>query len=193
MRDFLKRRTVVFAGGILVAAVAASGTATAGDSSTGKPVATGATSDNATASAGQRGPRGRRGRRGRRGPAGPQGPAGSNGSNGSNGADGTARAYGLINNNSNSPVLQKAKGNPSVRRSGNGVYCVKVAGIDPSATPAALTQDAAGSFNGTNILLITGNGPVLSSQCTGDEFQFAVIDTNTQNGVNNVSFNFLIP
>lgn len=117
--------------------------------------------------------------KGPRGAAGAQGPAGS------------ARVYGLVNNNGATVKLQKAKGSPSVRRSGNGIFCIKASGISPSDTPIVATEDASGAV--ANVVIATGSGPTISSQCHSDEFQVAIIDVGSGLGANNVSFNFVIP
>lgn len=129
--------------------------------------------------------------RGNIGPQGPQGTAGPQGPAGPAGAAGTARAYGLVNNSSGSPQIQKAKGSPSVRRSGNGIFCIKAAGLDPSNAVLVAQLDASGSLAGF-LTTATGSGAVVSSQCNGDEFQVLVYDANGGTGRNDVSFNFLI-
>jgi hypothetical protein len=73
--------------------------------------------------------------KGKRGPRGPQGPAGANGANGANGAPGTARAYGLVTSQSSaacSPncTLSLSSGISNVTRTGTGLYCVFVPGVD---------------------------------------------------------------
>ena len=217
MRSLFKRRATAFATGIFVMAVAVAGTAGAGVGGGNGPEAKSAGDD--VASAAQRGPRGKRGpqgdrgprgRRGRtgpagpvgpggptgpagpqgvQGPAGPVGPAGPTGANGANGADGSARAYGLVNNSTGTPVMQKSKGSPSVRRSGNGIFCIKVGGIDPANTVLLAQIDASGSLAGF-VTAVTGNGPVVSSQCNSDEFQVLTYDANGGTGRNDISFAF---
>jgi hypothetical protein len=133
-----------------------------------------------------------KGNTGPQGPQGPQGPAGQNGANGSNGADGSARAYGLVNNSTGSPVMQKSKGGPSVRRSGNGVFCIKAGGIDPTSNVILTQLDASGGLSGF-VTTATGFGAVVSSQCGSDEFQVLVYDANGGAPQNDESFAFLSP
>jgi hypothetical protein len=129
---------------------------------------------------------------GPQGPQGAQGPAGSQGSQGPAGAAGTARAFGLVNNSSGTPQMQKSKGGPTVRRSGNGIFCVTASGIDPSSNVIIPNIDASGSLAGL-VTVVTGFGAVFSQQCTGSEFQVVTYDANNGTGRNDVSFNFLIP
>lgn len=73
--------------------------------------------------------------KGKRGPRGPQGPPGTNGTNGANGAPGTARAYGLVSSESSSSCspnceLSLSSGISNVTRTGTGLYCVFVPGVD---------------------------------------------------------------
>lgn len=185
MRGLLRRSSKTVLVAVAAAVFASAATATAA-----KLIVTSANIKNGTIQVIDISKKAQKKLKGNVGPQGPQGPAGANGSNG---ADGTARGYGLVNNTGAVAKLQKAKGITAVRRSGNGIFCLKGAGLDPNTLPMVLTQDFAGDVNGSNILLGTGSGPIISSQCNGDEFQAVVFDTNTGNGVNNVSFTFLIP
>lgn len=133
-----------------------------------------------------------KGAKGPAGPAGPQGGQGAQGPAGTNGADGSARAFGLVNNSTGTPQMQKSKGGPTVRRSGNGIFCIKVAGIDPSSNVLIAQIDASGSLSGL-VTTATGSGAVVSSQCNSDEFQVLAYDANNGLGRNDVSFNFAIP
>jgi hypothetical protein len=96
--------------------------------------------------------------KGKRGPAGPQGPAGANGANGANGAPGTARAYGLVTSQSGvacSPncTLSLSSGISNVTRTGVGLYCVFVPGVDAhnvsAVADAAFGPTASPEGNGT--------------------------------------------
>lgn len=84
----------------------------------------------------------------KRGPAGPQGPQGPAGASG---APGTARAYGLIAGHTISPCspnceLSHDSGITNVTRTGTGLYCVFVPGVDAHLVSAV--ADAA--FGPTN-------------------------------------------
>jgi hypothetical protein len=129
---------------------------------------------------------------GPQGPTGPTGATGGQGPQGPAGADGTARAYGLVNNASATPVMQKSKGGPTVRRSGNGIFCITVSGIDPASNVIVPQIDASGSLAGL-VTVVSGFGAVFSQQCTGTEFQVVTYDANNGAGRNDVSFNFVIP
>ena len=121
-------------------------------------------------------------------PAGPAGPAGAPGAPG---APGTARAFGFVDNSSLSPVISKAKGGPTVRRSGNGVFCITAPGIDPAQTSMVAVASAKSQAVG---LILVGSGLAFSQQCTGSEFQIITMDpTNFNVGRNDVSFEFIIP
>ena len=87
--------------------------------------------------------------------------------------------------------MSKAKGGVTVRRSGNGVFCITAPGIDPSQTSMAAVASAK-SLNVGIILL--GSGLAFSQQCTGTEFQVITMDPSNYNiGRNDVSFEFIIP
>ncbi len=121
-------------------------------------------------------------------PAGPAGPAGAPGAAG---APGTARAFGFVDNSSLSPVMSKAKGGVTVRRSGNGVFCITAPGIDPSQTSMSAVASAKSQAVG---IILLGSGLAFSSQCTGTEFQVITMDPANYNvGRNDVSFEFIIP
>jgi hypothetical protein len=102
--------------------------------------------------------------KGKRGPRGPQGPAGANGTNG---APGTARAYGLVTshtlaNCSPNCTLSLSSGISNVTRTGTGLYCVFVPGVD--AHNVSAVADAA--FGPTNSP--EGNGTAqTSTYCSG--------------------------
>jgi hypothetical protein len=134
-----------------------------------------------------------KGNAGPQGPQGATGPQGPSGSQGPAGAAGTARAAGLVNNvNGGPPQMQKSKGSPTVRRSGNGVFCITAAGTDPSNSVILPTLDASGSLAGL-VTVVSGFGQVFSQQCTGSEFQVVTYDANNGTGRNDISFNFVIP
>jgi hypothetical protein len=82
----------------------------------------------------------------KRGPRGPAGPAGPAGTNGTNGAPGTARAYGLVTSQAGSAcspncTLSLSSGITNVTRTGTGLYCVFVPGVD--AHQVSAVADAA--------------------------------------------------
>jgi hypothetical protein len=135
--------------------------------------------------------RGPRGKRGLRGKTGPQGAAGAPGAAGAAGAAGTARAAGFVDNSSGTPGISQVKGGVTVRRSGNGVFCLTAPGIDPTQTPIVVTQHAKST---AVALVLVGSGLGFAQQCTGTEFQVLTIDaTNFNNGLNTASFDFVIP
>ena len=178
------KRTLVVA--VTVGVLAAVGTAGA------HGLITSAQIKNGTIQAKDISKRAKRALRGKIGPSGPQGPIGPTGATGAQGPAGpagSARAYGLVNNSTGTPVMQKSKGGPSVRRSGNGIFCIKVGGIDPGTTVLLAQIDASGSLAGF-VTAVTGNGPVVSSQCNGDEFQVLTYDANGGTGRNDISFAF---
>jgi len=81
--------------------------------------------------------------KGKRGPRGPQGPPGANGANG---APGTARAYGLVTSQAFSAcspncTFSLSSGISNVTRTGTGLYCVFVPGVD--AHDVSAVADAA--------------------------------------------------
>jgi hypothetical protein len=125
------------------------------------------------------------------GPAGPVGPVGPGGPAGPTGAAGTARAFGFVDNSSGTPSMQKAKGGVSVRRSGNGVFCITAPGVDPTVTSMAATGSAkSGQFG----IIFVGSGLAFSQQCTNSEFQvITVAPSDFSVGVNDASFEFVIP
>jgi hypothetical protein len=124
-------------------------------------------------------------------PVGPAGPAGPAGAAGAAGAAGTARAFGFVDNSSLSPVMSKAKGGVTVRRSGNGVFCITAPGIDPSQTAMVAVASAK---SGNYAIVFVGSGLAYSQQCTGSEFQVLTVSTADFNiGLNNASFEFIIP
>ena len=138
-----------------------------------------------------RGPRGLRGKTGAAGAAGPQGPAGPAGATGPQGSAGTARAAGLVDNSSGNPTLLQGKGGVSVRRAGNGIFCITAPGIDPTNTPIVVSQHAR---SGGPAILVVGSGLGFAQQCTGSEFQVLTIDpVDNTFGWNDVSFTFVIP
>jgi len=90
-----------------------------------------------------------------------------------------------------SPVMSKAKGGVTVRRSGNGVFCITAPGIDPSQTSMVAVASAKSASVG---LILVGSGLAFSQQCTGTEFQVIAMDPSNSNiGRNDVSFEFVIP
>jgi hypothetical protein len=122
---------------------------------------------------------------------GPQGPQGPGGPQGPAGAPGTARAYGFVDNSSGTPSMQQAKGGVSVRRAGNGVFCITAPGIDPSSTPIVATPSAK---SGDFAIIFVGSGLAFSQLCTGSEFQVLTVDPGNFNfGLNDASFDFVIP
>jgi len=124
-------------------------------------------------------------------PAGPAGPAGAAGAPGAAGAAGTARAFGFVDNSSGTPSISKAKGGVTVRRSGNGIFCITAPGIDPSTTSMVAVASAKSGALG---IIFVGSGLYFSQQCTGSEFQVLTVDpTNFSIGLNNASFEFIIP
>jgi hypothetical protein len=128
-------------------------------------------------------------------PAGPPGPAGAPGASGAAGPAGPAgsgRAYGFVDNSSGSPVMLKGHGGVSVRRSGNGIFCISTnPGIDPGATPIVAVPSAKSVEYG---LVFVGSGLAYSQQCTGSEFQVLTVWPGDFNvGLNDVSFEFIIP
>ena len=87
--------------------------------------------------------------------------------------------------------MSKAIGGVAVRRSGNGVFCITAPGIDPNATPIAVTSSAKSS--GLAIIFV-GSGGSISQQCTGTEFQVVTLSVANLNvGLNTASFEFVIP
>lgn len=102
--------------------------------------------------------------KGKRGPRGPQGPPGTNGTNG---APGTARAYGLVTSQGFSACspnceLSHSSGISNVTRTGVGLYCVFVPGVD--AHDVSAVADAA--FGPTSSP--EGNGTAqTSTHCSG--------------------------
>src|SRR5215211_1658185 len=108
--------------------------------------------------------------KGKRGPRGPQGPAGANGANG---APGTARAYGLVTSHtlatcSPNCTLSHSSGISNVTRTGLGLYCVFVPGVD--AHNVSAVADAA--FGPTNSP--EGNGTAQTSTHCSDTPAFEV-------------------
>ena len=170
--------------------VAASGLITGADvkdgSLTGKDIAVGsitpanlttATSEQAT----RRGPRGLRGPRGFRGFPGVSGPAG---------APGSAQASGFVDNSSGTAVMTKGKGGVSVRRAGNGVFCITAPGVDPNTTAMVAVASAKSGALG---IIFVGSGLNFSQLCTGSEFQVITVSpANFAVGLNNASFEFMI-
>jgi len=126
------------------------------------------------------------------GPPGPAGPAGPAGAAGAAGATGTARAYGFVDNSSGSAVMQKAHGGVSVRRSGNGIFCISTnPAIDPASTAIVAVPSAKSVEYG---IVFVGSGLAYSQQCTGSEFQVLTVSPSNFNiGLNDVSFEFIIP
>ena len=138
-----------------------------------------------------RGPRGLRGLRGKRGKTGPAGPAGPAGAAGAAGAPGTARAAGFVDNSSLTPSISQVKGGVTVRRAGNGVFCLTAPGIDPTQTPIVVTENAKSQ---AVALMLVGSGLAFSQLCTGTEFQVITMDPNNFSvGRNDASFDFVIP
>jgi hypothetical protein len=87
--------------------------------------------------------------------------------------------------------VSKAKGGVTVRRSGNGVFCITAPGIDPSTTSMVAVASAKSGALG---LIFVGSGLTFSQQCTGSEFQVITLDVyNLTIGRNDVSFEFIIP
>lgn len=178
--------------------IAASGLITGADvkdgSLTGKDIAAGSispanlstvTKQQAVENATRRGPRGPRGYRGLRGLRGYPGAAGAAG------APGSAQAAGFVDNSSGTPAMSKARGGVSVRRAGNGIFCITAPGVDPNTTPiTAVVSAKSGAFG----LILVGSGLAFSQLCTGSEFQvITVAAANFNVGLNNVSFEFMIP
>ena len=129
-----------------------------------------------------------------RGPAGAPGATGATGATGAVGATGAAgdsRAFGFVDNSSGSPVLSKSKGAPQVRRSGNGVFCITVPGVDPTITAI---NAVASAKSGQYAVIFVGSGLAYSQQCTNSEFQVLTVSfLNADVGVNNASFEFIVP
>jgi hypothetical protein len=97
--------------------------------------------------------------KGKRGPRGAQGPPGANGVNG---APGTARAYGLVTSQAFSACspnceLSNASGISNVTRTGVGLYCVFVPGVD-AHNVSAVADAAFGPTSGPE-----GNGTAQTS------------------------------
>ena len=87
--------------------------------------------------------------------------------------------------------MSKAKGGVTVRRSGNGVFCITAPGIDPSQTSMVAVASAKSVSYGH---ILVGSGLAFSQQCTGTEFQVIAMDPSNYNiGRNDVSFEFIIP
>jgi hypothetical protein len=135
--------------------------------------------------------------KGKRGPRGPQGPAGANGANGANGAPGTARAYGLVTSHSLAACspnceLSHASGISNVTRTGVGLYCVFVPGVD--AHNVSAVADAA--FGPTNSP--EGNGTAQTSTHCSDTPAFEVKTFRKTGGADAVSaddvgFTIIVP
>jgi hypothetical protein len=132
--------------------------------------------------------------KGKRGPRGPQGPAGANGANG---APGTAGAYGLVTSHSLaacSPncTLSLSSGISNVTRTGVGLYCVFVPGVD--AHNVSAVADAA--FGPTNSP--EGNGTAQTSTFCSGTNAFEVITFRKTGGADavkadDVGFTIIVP
>jgi hypothetical protein len=126
-----------------------------------------------------------------RGKPGAPGAAGAPGAPGPAGAPGTARAYGFVDNSSGTATMTSAAGGVSVRRAGNGTFCITAPGIDPNTTPIVVTPHAK---SGLFAYTIVGSGLAFSQLCTGSEFQVLTLDPfNFNVGLNTSSFMFVIP
>ena len=174
--------------------VAASGLITGADvkdgSLTGKDIAAGSiTPANLTTVKSEQALRGKRGPRGLRGKRGPRGRRGYPGAPGPAGASGTT-ASGFVDNSSGTPSMQKAKGGVSVRRAGNGVFCITAPGVDPNTTSMVAVASAKSGALG---IIFVGSGLSFSQLCTGSEFQVITVSpANFAVGLNNASFEFMI-
>jgi hypothetical protein len=110
---------------------------------------------------------------------------------GAPGAPGSAAAAGFVDNSSGTPSMRKAKGGVSVRRAGNGVFCITAPGQDPNSTPIVATPSAKSGSLG---VIFVGSGLFFSQLCTGSEFQVLTVSpANFSIGLNNASFEFIIP
>jgi hypothetical protein len=135
--------------------------------------------------------------KGKRGPRGPQGPPGANGANGAAGAPGTARAYGLVTSQASSAcspncTLSLSSGISNVTRTGVGLYCVFVPGVD--AHNVSAVADAA--FGPT--ASPEGNGTAQTSTFCSGTPAFEVITFRKTGGAeavasDNVGFTILVP
>ena len=107
------------------------------------------------------------------------------------GAAGTARAFGFVDNSTGTPSMSKAKGGVTVRRSGNGIFCITAPGIDPSTTAMVASSSAKSGALG---IIFVGSGLYFSQQCTGGEFQILTVSPSDYSvGINYASFEFIIP
>jgi hypothetical protein len=150
----------------------------------------------------RQGPRGRTGAKGLTGPAGPAGPvgpagpAGPQGIQGLAGAAGTARAYGYITA-SGTITASLSKNVTAVTNPSTGLYCVTVAGADPTVEGAVVGPDwASDATNATQVTHVEWESP-LGTQCPTGEyaFQTSVITANSAlvNMATNEPFFFIIP
>ncbi len=173
--------TGIAAGGLITGADVKDG------SLTGKDIAVGSiTPANLTTVTSEQALRGRRGPRGARGPRGFRGYPGAPGAAGASGVT----ASGFVDNSSGTAVMQKAQGGVSVRRAGNGVFCITAPGQDPNTK--AFTAVASAKSGALGIIFV-GSGLNFSQLCTGSEFQVITVSpANFAVGLNNASFEFMI-
>ena len=132
--------------------------------------------------------------KGKRGPRGPQGPPGANGANG---APGTARAYGLVTSHTLSPCSPNCEvthdsGIANVTRTGTGLYCVFVPGVDANQV-SAVADVAFGPTNSPE-----GNASAqTSTQCSGtNAFEvktFRRTGANDAVSADDVGFTIIVP
>jgi hypothetical protein len=97
----------------------------------------------------------------------------------------------MVDHSSGTATMTQAHGGESVRRAGNGTFCITAPGIDPNTTPIAVTPHAK---SGLFAYTIVGSGLAFSQLCTGTEFQVLTLDpANFNNATNFSSFTFVIP
>ena len=87
--------------------------------------------------------------------------------------------------------MSKAKGGVTVRRSGNGVFCITAPGIDPSQT--SMVAVASAKSVSVGIILSAAAWPSRSSAPAASSRSSRSDPFNFDVGRNDVSFEFIIP
>lgn len=153
---------------------------------TGAPGPTGATGP-----AGPAGPAGATGETGAPGPVGAAGPSGATGPTGPAGPAGSARAFGVIYGTS----VLGGSGTISVRNISTGIYCITVAGLDPTQSVAIVTPEfghdatTAGSPGSRTVVEWEQNSGGLG--CTAAEFAVVTYtDSGSSLTIANQGFTF---